>query len=403
MLYKPKLETSNYVLEENSILNYFRIGDYKSILRKIDKITSKKDFFQYIGALFGLGELAEIEKLLPSYHLYFQPDALTDLYIQFLKVRITFYKGNYSLGFSTILMMLRKLKNISSNDNGFERPMISKEKLEALLYKLYGENKITTHQLPEAVTYLVKAKNIFTQKNEYIEAEGWVRHSLGRVYILQKELDKATEEIKISLQIRELIGNSHHIALSLNLLGAIQEKKGYLDDALDYFNKALSFASFKKGHYYILSALYNNIALIQMRKGDLINAKDNLLHALSTGNYGKKEQEYLPELKSEILTNLKVINDTLKEINSKILMQNKVINVNPTEPSNPRDIEKQKQIQLIIEIIKDNPLGIYQKALPKLTNLSKATISRRVNELLQARIISLELVGTSNFLTYLTY
>ena len=57
------------------------------------------------------------------------------------------------------------------------------------------------------------------------------------------------------------------------------------------------------------------------------------------------------------------------------------------------------QRKKIISTLSDYPEGILQSELPRLTNLSKTTISRRIHELMNDDIILQEPSGRSNLLT----
>ena len=66
-----------------------------------------------------------------------------------------------------------------------------------------------------------------------------------------------------------------------------------------------------------------------------------------------------------------------------------------------RTLAKSIQREKIISILKNEPLGIEQKNLSKLTKLSQATISRRIKELLEAKLVYKESFNSKTFIKLL--
>ena len=52
-----------------------------------------------------------------------------------------------------------------------------------------------------------------------------------------------------------------------------------------------------------------------------------------------------------------------------------------------RSFQKNKQHLLIIELMKSNPMGLYQKEISENLKISESTVSRRISELKETNVI----------------
>ena len=392
-----KKSTSQVINKSQSSFDFlFKVGDYQGVLKKIGIINNDHDFFLYLGALFGSGDLNTASNLLNNAINYLSDlNEYVSLYVYYFKARINFYQGEYEKGFqicSFILDSLKSYKNFTLET--VNESISSSEIFEGLLFKLIGENKVSHNDISEGIYYLELSKAIYKKNSINIGAIAWINHQLGRAYFLQGEIEVALKATSKALEIRKKIGNSHHIALSLNLLGAIYEKIGKIDEALQYFEQGLVYSQKISGNPSIISMLQSNIGLILIKKGDLVNAKKFLLCALEIGKKLDGHKIFISQLKDEILKNISFIEKTIVEINKKLDKNNsKFVNSNIINIDNPREIEKLQQFNKILGILKETDTDIYQKDLPALTNLSKSTISRRVNELIEEGVVKTRLLG----------
>ncbi|MHA2362704.1 MAG: tetratricopeptide repeat protein [Candidatus Hodarchaeales archaeon] len=136
-------------------------------------------------------------------------------------------------------------------------------------------------------------------------------------------------------------------------------------------------------------------------------------HFIQAQNELKKVDDLEQRMQQELISNIAIITEenpeTVKNYlhtfteqlvsHSQSLKSKKLaFNDSQTEPLTIRKIEKSNQINQILAIFDHNPLGVYQKDLPKLVGLSKATISRRINELLNQGVLNSSLEGRSRLL-----
>jgi tetratricopeptide (TPR) repeat protein len=106
------------------------------------------------------------------------------------------------------------------------------------------------------------------------------------VYGKKGDLDQAKDYYQRALEIKEKqLGPNHvDVALTYNNIGLVYREKGDLDQAKDYFQRALEIKEKQLGPNHVKVAhAYNNIGLVYCDKGDLDQANDYYVPT-STGN-----------------------------------------------------------------------------------------------------------------------
>ncbi|CAB4025405.1 Nephrocystin-3, partial [Paramuricea clavata] len=108
-------------------------------------------------------------------------------------------------------------------------------------------------------------------------------NNIGLVYSEKGDLDQAKDYYQRALEIQEkLLGPNHiDIAASYNNIGGVYYDKGNLDQAKNYYQRALEIQEKQPGPNHVNVAVsYNNIGLVYSKKGDLDQAKDYYQRAL---------------------------------------------------------------------------------------------------------------------------
>jgi tetratricopeptide (TPR) repeat protein len=163
---------------------------------------------------------------------------------------------------------------------------------------LYNLAKAQEHigEVEEALSNYQEALEICShqcQINEgvefYTNLKASILHDLADLYEKQGNYQKALELCLQVIQIDEVNKNELGKAKSLNQLAGIKRALGDVEEALKVFQQAHEFAK-KSGDQALVSAIQNNIAILQVDLGQ-IDAWDNSLLDLAQGEAWSKDWE----------------------------------------------------------------------------------------------------------------
>ena len=90
--------------------------------------------------------------------------------------------------------------------------------------------------------------------------------------------DQGLQEAQAAIDLDRQLGRLDHMAVPLIVLGQIHQCSGALDDALRYYEEALTLAR-AVGEPQLLFPCYDGIATVHLDKGDHVQAERYLLEA----------------------------------------------------------------------------------------------------------------------------
>ena len=386
--------------EEINILKCFQKGKYDQILNILKKIESENEYFFKIGALFGLGQIREVEQLLNESQLFINTESdLSNILLNYYKAKVLFCKNLKLEGYKLCNELILNIKQNHARDEESEKiGFMTLNQLKVSIYRLIGENKLFVGKNSNGLNYLLKSQKIFNKEEPSIERDSGLSYQIGRAYYFSDDLVNAKKYLLNSLELRLKLENSQNIALSLNMLGAVEEKKNNLTEALAYFKKAYEYILENSKNLLIISMIESNIGLALIKLGNLIEARIILSKALEHYNLLKKDQYDNTMLQTEIQKNLLILEKAIENNNEMYNKGKVLLSSYENLTNNPREIERLKQINTIIQILEKNLFGVYQKDLPSLISLSKATISRRIHVLTLNKVIDVKLEGKKKIL-----
>ncbi len=92
-------------------------------------------------------------------------------------------------------------------------------------------------------------------------------HTMGNVQRLINDLDSSSIYMQRALDLSTVVNDSTSIANNLNGLGVLESRRGYFEESLIKYKKALTYCE-KSKNKDLIGKLYNNIGLIYQRKGN---------------------------------------------------------------------------------------------------------------------------------------
>ncbi len=169
-------------------------------------------------------------------------------------------------------------------------PIFEKINKRGRLAQLYHNYALTYQDFdPEkAIFYILKALDIYI-KVKNIEGEGQVYNMLGLIYDDTKQLDKALENWKKSLQIAKKINNYESAAIVCsNMFSAYkglyekQNQKFYLDSALSILNQGYQIVKNHTIEYQtVLPAILSNLGDLHFMLGNNLKAIEYLQESIT--------------------------------------------------------------------------------------------------------------------------
>ncbi|MFX0182275.1 MAG: tetratricopeptide repeat protein [Candidatus Hodarchaeota archaeon] len=176
-------------------------------------------------------------------------------------------KGLYKEALKSLEMILQENNNMRNTLQGVKAFIAMAEALQCL-----GKLNESLNAIKEGERIVRTCKHEFPT-NDLQRKNASLLYRKGCVMQKKGDLDQAMNYHSQGLTIRERIGNKYDIAASLNSIGMIYDLMGDWDRALEYYQRSLTLRN-EVGNKQEIAMSLNNIGVVYLLKGQMNQALD---------------------------------------------------------------------------------------------------------------------------------
>lgn len=186
---------------------------------------------------------------------------------EILKNIIFIKKGLYKEALKSLEMIFQKNNSMRNTLQGVKAYIAMAEALQYL-----GKLDESLNAIKEGERIVRTFKHEFPT-NDLQQINAFLLYQKGSVLQKKGDLDQAMNYHWQALTIRERIGNKYDIAASLNSIGMIYDLMGDWDRALEYYQQSLTLRN-EIGNKLDIAISLNNIGVVYLLKGQMNQALD---------------------------------------------------------------------------------------------------------------------------------